>query len=67
MLKICVEALSESIKGLFELKSFLARGREIPKTVYYKVQFGPFGRSYRAAFHFLTILVSRVLGRVSSY
>ncbi|KAH9610598.1 hypothetical protein KSS87_009843 [Heliosperma pusillum] len=39
----------------------------MPKTVYYRLQFGPFGRSYWAAFHFLTIFVPRILSRVSSY
>ncbi|KAH9624510.1 hypothetical protein KSS87_019826 [Heliosperma pusillum] len=67
MLKICVKALSEPIKYLFNLLTFLILSREIPKTVYSRLQFGPFGRSYWGAFYFLTIFVPRVLSRVSSY
>ncbi|KAH9624511.1 hypothetical protein KSS87_019827, partial [Heliosperma pusillum] len=64
MLKICVEALTEPIKCLCDLLTFLTRGREIPKTVYYRLQFGPFGRSYWVTFHFLTNFEPRVLHRV---
>ncbi|KAH9606388.1 hypothetical protein KSS87_017292 [Heliosperma pusillum] len=46
MLKICERAFSDPIKYLCDLQSFLTRGREIPKTVYYRVQFRLFGRSY---------------------
>ncbi|KAH9605970.1 hypothetical protein KSS87_008428 [Heliosperma pusillum] len=35
MLKICVRALSEPIKCLYDLVPFLNRGHKIPKTVYY--------------------------------
>ncbi|KAH9622902.1 hypothetical protein KSS87_017105 [Heliosperma pusillum] len=67
MLKICVEALSEKIKCFYDLKSILTRVRKIPKTVYYRLQFGPFGRSYLVMFHIPTNFVPRVLGSVSSY
>ncbi|KAH9608983.1 hypothetical protein KSS87_020936, partial [Heliosperma pusillum] len=67
MLKICEGALSEPIKCLCDLLPFLARGHKIPKTVYYMLQFRPFGRSYWVAFQFLTIIVPRVLGRGRIY
>ncbi|KAH9612653.1 hypothetical protein KSS87_016100, partial [Heliosperma pusillum] len=67
MVKICVEALSEPIKSLCDLLTSLTQGREIPKTVYYMLQFGPFGRSYWAAFQLLMIYVPCVLGRGRSY
>ncbi|KAH9627265.1 hypothetical protein KSS87_017487, partial [Heliosperma pusillum] len=67
MLKICVEALSEPIKCLGDLLPVLTRGHKIPKTVYYRLQFGPFGRLYWASFQFLTIFALRVLGRGRSY
>ncbi|KAH9607449.1 hypothetical protein KSS87_019346 [Heliosperma pusillum] len=56
MLKICKGALSEPLKCLCDLQPFLTRGRKIPKTVYYRLQFGPFGRSYWSCFIFSRIL-----------
>ncbi|KAH9627264.1 hypothetical protein KSS87_017486 [Heliosperma pusillum] len=67
MLKIFVGALSEPIKCVCDLLPFVTRGHKIPKTVYYRLQFGPFGRSYWAAFQFLMNFVPRVLGRCISY
>ncbi|KAH9626054.1 hypothetical protein KSS87_003738 [Heliosperma pusillum] len=67
MIKICVEPLTESIKCCFDLQSFLTQCRKKPKTVYYRLQFEPFGMLYWVMFHFLTNFVPRVLGCVSSY
>ncbi|KAH9621282.1 hypothetical protein KSS87_016770 [Heliosperma pusillum] len=67
MLKICVESLSEKIKCFCYLQSFMTRGRKIPKFVYYRLQFGPFGSSYWVMFHFLTRFIPRVLACISSY
>ncbi|KAH9609136.1 hypothetical protein KSS87_004500, partial [Heliosperma pusillum] len=65
--KIFVEALSQKINFFCHLQSFLTRGRKITKTVYYRLQFGPFGRSYWVMFHFFTNFIPRVLSRVNSY
>ncbi|KAH9622966.1 hypothetical protein KSS87_014789 [Heliosperma pusillum] len=67
MHKICVGAISEKSKCFCDLQSFLTRCRKIPKIVYYRLQFGPFGRSYWVMFHFLTNFLPHGLGCVSSY
>ncbi|KAH9618264.1 hypothetical protein KSS87_015552, partial [Heliosperma pusillum] len=67
MLNIYVEALSEPVKCLCDLKAFLTQDCEMPKIVYYRLQFGPFGRSYWVVFQFLTIFVPCVLGRGRCY
>ncbi|KAH9602330.1 hypothetical protein KSS87_010912, partial [Heliosperma pusillum] len=46
------------------LPCVLGRGRSYLKTLYYRLQFGPFERSYWVMFHFLTNFVPRVLGCV---
>ncbi|KAH9602893.1 hypothetical protein KSS87_020988, partial [Heliosperma pusillum] len=49
-LNICVAILIASRNRPCDLKTFLFRDPEIPKTVYYSFQFEPFKRSYRVMF-----------------
>ncbi|KAH9618844.1 hypothetical protein KSS87_010146, partial [Heliosperma pusillum] len=49
-LNICVTNLTASRNRPCDLKTFLFQDPEIPKTVYYSLQFEPFKRSYRVMF-----------------